>query len=109
MARKAVETYPPFSRNDFLFGGDYGRDRLFWARSGLAWLSRYLALSSDSRTILRRKTVIASESRSGQIIDDFVSENVSSQPLTRREDESLRPLYFSWNISCLAVILGEFS
>src|SRR5713101_3132936 len=71
MPRKTAETYPPFFLGHFLSGSDNGRDTLIKARSGLPWLSRYLALSRDSRTIFRRDFVVGSDSRSGLIMGDF--------------------------------------
>jgi hypothetical protein len=70
MQRETVETYPPFCREDFLPGTDYGGDRLIRAGSGLELLRNLPALSSDSRTIPRRNLAAASDSRSGLIMGD---------------------------------------
>jgi hypothetical protein len=70
LRRESVETYPPFSRENFLSGTDYGRDGRFRAESGLEWLSDLPALSSDSRTIPRRNFAVQSDSRSGLIMGD---------------------------------------
>ena len=71
MPCKTAETYPPFFPGHFLSGSDNGRDRLIRAWFGLPWYSRYLALSGDSRTILRRDFVAGSESNSGRKMSDF--------------------------------------
>jgi len=73
MPCKTVETYPPFFLEHFLSGTDNGRDRLIRAWSGLQWLSRYLALSRDSRTIFRQDFVVGSDSRSGLVMGDSQS------------------------------------
>jgi hypothetical protein len=65
------ETYPPFSREDFLSGTDNGRDRLIRARYRLGLLGHLPALSVESRTILRRKSAIVPDSKSGLIVGDF--------------------------------------
>ncbi len=72
-----LETHPPFHRADFLSGTDYGRDRLIRARCWLGWLRHLPALSCDPRTIHARNFAVASDSRSGLIMGDFVSGRVS--------------------------------
>jgi hypothetical protein len=71
MRREMLEASPPFSRNISLSGIDNRRDRLIRARYTPGWLGSLLALSSDSRTILRRKFAVASDSISGLIMGDF--------------------------------------
>ena len=72
---KPLKHTPLFFPGHFLSGSDNGRDRLIRAWFGLPWYSRYLALSGDSRTILRRDFVAGSESNSGRKMGDFTSFN----------------------------------
>jgi hypothetical protein len=71
MRREMFETYPPFSREDFLSVTDNGRDRLIRARYKLGWFGHLPALSVESRTILRRKYAVVPDSKSGLIVGDF--------------------------------------
>ena len=70
--RKTVETYPFFFLGYFLSGGDSGRDMLFRGRYRLGLLGSLLALSAESRTILRRKFVVPPDSGSGLILGESV-------------------------------------
>src|SRR6266849_4880295 len=64
-------THTPFFLEDFLSGGDNGRDRLIVARYGLGWLGGLLARSAKSRTIFSRKSGDGSKSISGLKMGDF--------------------------------------
>jgi len=57
----------------FLSGSDSGQDMLFRGRYRLGWLGSLLALSAESRTILRRKFVVPPDSGSGLILGESVS------------------------------------
>ncbi len=70
MPRKTAETYPTFSRNDFLSGMDNRRIMLVRAQSWLRWQGETCHYFSQSRTIRGEQLDGIPESRSRLITSD---------------------------------------
>src|SRR5713226_2882941 len=91
---KRLKHTPLFRRDDLLSGSDSGRVSRIRAQSGLRCRGETCRFFTVPRTILGESFLPIPESRSGQIMDDFMEPEVSIQPLMRREGRSLRPPIF---------------